>query len=142
MIKEITANDLKLIEEIENNFPSFFSKTKIKDDFQKNPFTKYFIYSLKSNIIGVVNYYDLIDRFELVYIEVKKEYQNQKIGSKLIENLIEIANKKNINNITLEVRIDNDNAIKLYEKYDFKKVALRKKYYDGIDGYLMERKMM
>jgi ribosomal-protein-alanine N-acetyltransferase len=89
-----------------------------------------------------VNYYDLIDRFELCYIEVSKEYRNKKIGSKLVEELIRIGQNKNIINITLEVSVDNQVAIKLYEKYDFKIVATRKGYYNGIDGYLMERKMM
>ena len=96
----------------------------------------------KSNIIGFINYYDLYDRFELSYIEVKSEFRNKKIGSYLIEHLIKIGTERNIENITLEVNINNINAIKLYKKYDFKEVAIRKGYYDGVDGYLMERKMM
>ena len=43
-------------------------------------------------------------------------------------------------NITLEVKIDNTPAIKLYKKFDFEEVALRKGYYNGVDGILMERK--
>ena len=62
--------------------------------------------------------------------------------SNLIEHLIELGKENNIDNITLEVKVTNENAIKLYNKYDFKKVAIREKYYNGIDGYLMERKMM
>ena len=67
----------KNIEEFSNGkkvelaFPTFFSKSKIVDDFKQNAFTKYFIYEEKSNIIGVVNYYDLYDRFELSYILLK-----------------------------------------------------------------------
>ena len=142
MIKEINKENYDLIEKVEDEFPSFFSKTKILDDLDKNPFTKYFIYIEKSNIIGVVNYFDLIDRFELSYIEVKEEYRNNKIGSRLIEYLIDLGKQKGITNITLEVRKNNDNALKLYEKYGFVVVATRKSYYDGVDGYLMERKMM
>ena len=41
--------------------------------------------------------------------------------------------------ITLEVKIDNFPAIHLYEKYGFEKKAIRKGYYNGIDGILMER---
>ncbi len=142
MIRRISSEDVKLIDELENTFPIFFSKTKIKEDLRANIFSKYFIYLEKSNIIGFVNYYDLYDRFELSYIEVKEEYRNKKIGSNLLEYLIELGNNKKINNITLEVNIENKFAIMLYEKYDFKKVAIRPKYYNGIDGYLMERKMM
>ena len=41
-------------------------------------------------------------------------------------------------NITLEVNKENTYAIKLYKKVGFKEVAIRKNYYDGVDGILME----
>ena len=142
MIKEININDKEIIEKVESTFPTFFSKNDIFSDFNQNAFTKYFIYTEKSNIIGVVNYYDLYERFELSYIEVLEEYRNNRIGSKLLEKLIEIGLEKGIDNITLEVNVNNEYAIKLYKKYGFEVVAMRKNYYDGVDGYLMERKMM
>lgn len=142
MFKDVNASDNLLIQLLESAFYEKFKQYKIKNDFEQNIFSKYFIYMEKSNIIGFINYYDMYERFELSYIEVKEEYRNQKIGSKLIEHLIEIAKYKDVDNITLEVNINNIYAIKLYEKYGFKKVAIRKGYYDGIDGYLMERKMM
>lgn len=143
MIVEIDKAQIELINQLENTFSTIFSsKNRILSDFDTNIFTKYFIYMEKSNIIAYVNYYDLYDRFELAYIYVDEKYRNQKIGSQMVEYLINMGKNKNINNITLEVRIDNFPAIKLYEKYKFNKVAVRKNYYDGIDGYLMERKMM
>ena len=142
MIKEINIDDKEIIEKVESAFPTFFSKNSIFNDFKQNAFTKYFIYMEKSNIVGIVNYYDLYDRFEISYIEVLESFRNKKIGSLLMEHLINIGKNKNINNITLEVKVTNEFAIRLYKKYDFEVVALRKKYYDGIDGYLMERKMM
>ena len=96
----------------------------------------------KSNIIGFINYYDLYERFEISYIEVVEEYRNNHIGSLMLEHLINIGKDKNIINITLEVNVNNTFAIKLYKKYHFNVVAKREKYYDGEDGYLMERKMM
>lgn len=142
MIKELLIDDIEKIEKVEDTFPTFFSKNSIFKDLKQNECTKYFIYEEKSNIIGVVNYYDLYERFEIIYIEVKEEFRNKKIGSKLMDHLLEIGRSKNIENITLEVNVNNSFAIKLYEKYDFKTVAIRKNYYDGVDGYLMERKMM
>lgn len=142
MIKELHAEDKEIIEKVEDTFPTFFSKNAIFNDFNQNAFTKYFIYMEKSNIIGVVNYYDLYERFELSYIEVKEEFRGKKIGSLLMEHLLEIGKEKHINNITLEVNIKNEFAIKLYKKYKFEIVATRKGYYNGVDGYLMERKMM
>ena len=38
----------------------------------------------------------------------------------------------------LEVRCDNINAIKLYKKYNFKIINIRKNYYENNDAYVME----
>ena len=40
----------------------------------------------------------------------------------------------------LEVKVDNINAIKLYEKFDFKVIHIRRGYYNGVDALIMERK--
>ena len=56
-------------------------------------------------------------------------------ASKLLEKMISLVDKS----ITLEVKIDNLPAINLYKKYDFVEKAIRKGYYNGIDGILMER---
>ena len=42
--------------------------------------------------------------------------------------------------ITLEVKKDNYSAIKVYESKGFETKAVRKGYYNGLDGLLMERK--
>ena len=88
-----------------------------------------------------INYYLMYDRIEIADFNVLEEYQNNNIGTKLIEYLI---NKYEgiVNNITLEVREDNLKAIHIYEKMGFKKVSIRKNYYNGIDGILMEREMV
>ena len=44
---------------------------------------------------------------------------------------------KGVTNITLEVNVNNTNAIKLYQKNGFKIVSRRENYYNGTDGYLM-----
>lgn len=143
MIVEITNKDLELINKLENTFSTIFSsKNIIINEFKGNIFTKYFIYLEKSNIIGFVNYYDMYERFEIANIYVLPEYRNKKIGSKLIEYVIKLGESQNIENITLEVKEDNVYAIRLYRNYNFKTVAIREKYYNGVDGLLMERKMM
>ena len=61
------------------------------------------------------------------------------IAKSLLNHLITICFDKE--NITLEVKADNVKAINLYKSFDFISVAIRKKYYNGIDGILMEKKL-
>jgi ribosomal-protein-alanine N-acetyltransferase len=140
MIVELLSDNVELKDNFNSNFSSIYSYD-INDDFNNNSFTKYFIYMEKCNIIGFVNYYDLYDRFEIANIYVIPSYRHKGVASSLMEKVIEYGLNKEIDNITLEVREDNINAIKLYDKYKFEKVAVREKYYKGIDGILMERKM-
>ena len=55
--------------------------------------------------------------------------------------MINDCRKNNVLSITLEVKKSNNNAIHLYEKLGFNKVSIRKGYYQGIDGILMEKEL-
>ena len=140
MIVELTKDNEDLLESFNLVFSTIFLYD-IKNDFISNSFTRYFIYMEKSSIIGFVNYYDLYERFEIANIYVLDSYRRKGIASRLMEKVIDVGKEKDIENITLEVREDNISAINLYKKYDFFSVAKREKYYNGIDGILMERMM-
>lgn len=106
-----------------------------------NVFTKYIAYYIDNKIAGYLVYENLYDRVEIDYIYVVNEYRNKKIGSFMMEYLINLCKKEKLYNITLEVSINNIYAIKLYEKYGFKTITIRKGYYKGIDALLMEVKL-
>ncbi|HPE14680.1 MAG TPA: GNAT family N-acetyltransferase [Bacilli bacterium] len=108
-------------------------KEKVNDS--NNPFLKVFEYENK----GYIEISDIYDRIEIVNIFVNEQYRNQKIASNLMNYIIDYAKNNNKTNITLEVNSINKIAIHLYEKFGFKKVAVREKYYNGIDGILMEK---
>jgi len=64
-------------------------------------------------------------------ISVLKDYWGNGIGSVVMEELIRFAKDHPvIRNISLGVRANNSNAIKLYEKYGFKKIGLHKDYFN------------
>ncbi|MBE6150146.1 MAG: GNAT family N-acetyltransferase [Firmicutes bacterium] len=102
-----------------------------------NPFNKILVYMDGNTILGFIDYSKMYENMEINYIFVIEQYRNKGIASKLLEYVI---NNNDFSNITLEVNINNINAIKLYEKYNFKTISIRKGYYNGIDAYLMERR--
>ena len=139
MIKELKKQELNYIKELENSFS--FVIEDINSDLDNNPFSHFLLYIEDDKILGFINYYLLYEKIEIAHFNVLEEYQNKKIGSKLLEYIIN-KYKGIVENITLEVKKDNNKAIHIYEKMGFKKVAVRNAYYNGIDGILMERKMM
>ena len=128
MIKEVEKED-KIITQfiLDNNIERPIT----------SPFSKEVIYIENGLIIGYLNYSIMYEKAEINEIFVLNNFRNQGIGSKLLEYLLKKC--KFCENITLEVRKNNDSAIALYKKYGFKEVALRKNYYKDIDGILMMR---
>lgn len=121
------------IEELEG---SFINKNEILNEFESNPFAKILLLKEDNEIIGYIYYSDIYDRLEINQFEINDQYRNKGKGKQLLQYLIDKEKK----NITLEVKKDNYSAIKVYESKDFKHIAVRKGYYNGIDGLLMERK--
>ena len=107
-------------------------------DLNNNPFGKYLLFVENDEIIGYLYYSDIYDRIEINQIEVKNIHRKSGKGTELMHKLIDNTNKS----ITLEVNKNNIQAINLYKKFEFKEVAIRRGYYNGIDGILMERKKM
>ncbi len=137
MIKELEKNDLIRINELENSF--HYVLKDIKSDLTNNPFSHYLLFIENNKILGYLNYYYMYEKLEIANFNVLEEYQNKHIGSSLLEYLI--SKFSDVENITLEVKESNSKAIHLYEKMGFNKVSIRKGYYNGIDGILMEKKM-
>lgn len=105
---------------------------------KENPFLKNYIFLKNNEPIGLISYSLIYDRIELEYIWVHIEHRKKGIASKLMDMMI----NDDVKNITLEVNVKNQDAIKLYEKYGFKIVSVREKYYGNDDAYLMIREMM
>lgn len=111
------------------------NKEKIEDILNEE-FTKLIVYIIEDKMVGYINYSLIYERGEINYIFVDENYRNKKIASLLIEYMIMNSNVKTF---SLEVNVNNYKAINLYNKYNFKNVALRKNYYNGEDGFLMVR---
>ena len=127
---------IKEVEQEDNLFKSFLLDNDIERPID-SPFSKEVIYIEEGLIIGYLSYSIMYEKAEINEIFVLNSFRNQGIGSKLLEYLLKKC--QFCENITLEVRKNNDSAIALYKKYGFKEVALRKNYYQDIDGILMMR---
>lgn len=125
--------ELKNLDELDN---SFISKEYIEKELSNNPFGKVLVLKEDDEIIGYLYYSDIYERCEINQFEIENIHRNCGKGDLLLKYLINLVQK----DITLEVKEDNISAIKVYEKNDFVKTAIREGYYNGVDGILMERK--
>ncbi len=131
MVNNCELKDIDSIKKLGRLINNNFDKVNNLEEIINNKEIKG--YYIDNELVGIIIYKTLYDTTDLLYIVVDKLYRNKNIASTLLENLIKESNK-----IILEVRCDNKNAIKLYKKYNFKIINIRKNYYDNMDAYVME----
>lgn len=139
-IYKMTIADLDAISDILfSDFDDFWNVSTLKSELQ-NPNSQYIIAKLNNEIVGFGGIWKAVDDIHITDIVVKKIFRRQKIGSILLEQLISLTKQQNITSITLEVNSNNIPAQKLYEKFGFKRVGLRKKYYNNTDDAVIMTK--
>lgn len=69
------------------------------------------------------------DSFHVTNIATRPRYQSQGIGSFLIDVIIDLGKQTNRKRVTLEVRISNGDAQRLYRNLGFQDVRIKKNYY-------------
>jgi len=131
MIKKITNKDLEIVNELLQNIDR---NEKVSIDMLEHPFFNYVGYTIDAKIVGIIKYSLIYDRIEIDYIYVIPEYRKNKIGTKLIEHVIDVSTRKKNIKILLEVRRGNVVARKLYESMGFKEIAIRRNYYGNEDA--------
>jgi ribosomal-protein-alanine N-acetyltransferase len=143
MIISVNIDNELLINQIQNTFNVLYKHNdELKNEFINNPYTKILAFIENNKVVGFIHINEIYDRYEINNIYVLEEYRKQGIASQLMDSIIKLGKDTGIINITLEVKEDNINAINLYKKYGFVEKAIRKNYYNGIDGILMEKEMM
>ena len=139
-IEQMNIEDLLEISQIlYSDFDNFWTVETFKQELE-NPNTYYVVAKIDAEIVGFGGIYQILNEMQLNYIVTKKEKRNLGIASQILDNLISFANNKNIEYITLEVNEKNTNAIKLYEKFGFKQIGFRKKYYNNTDNAILMQK--
>lgn len=136
-IKKMTLRDLDEISNNLNNFDNFWTVGIFKEELN-NPNCHYIIAIDNNKIVGFAGISCVVDEATINNIAVRSDKRNCKIGSLLLENLITISKSLHSSFLTLEVNVNNSPAIKLYEKFGFKNLGIRKNYYNGdTNAYIM-----
>ena len=140
---EITKMTLTDLEQMKNtlysDFDNFWSYNVLKQELE-NENTTYIIAKEKEEVVGFAGISVCIDEATLNNIVVKKTCRGRGIGGELLESLIDICSDLNLKTFTLEVNTTNEPAIRLYKKFGFKNLGVRKKYYNNTqDAYIMTK---
>lgn len=107
-----------------------------------NKFARIYTALCGKEIVGFAAFRLCAEEGELTNFAVKAQYRRRGIGSMLLAKGIKSALSEGVKKITLEVSEKNSAAIALYEKFKFKTVSVRKKFYNNSqDALLMLREI-
>lgn len=90
---------------------------------------------------GFVVWRMVLDEAEVITIGVRPDARGGGIAAAMLTLVETDLIKHHVQRIFLEVAENNNAAISLYKKYGYEPIAVRPKYYDGIDAILMEKKL-
>ena len=131
IISPMSKDDVEAVVEIEAEAygKHHWAKSSFYDEMSNNLAKYYVAKTPDGTLVGYAGTWHIIDEGHITTIAVKKEYLRNHIGEAIIQRIIEDCYKNNIKYLTLEVRVSNVPAIKLYEKYGFQSLGTRKGYY-------------
>lgn len=140
-IRQMQLDDLEQVMEIENeNFSVPWTETGfftflIRED------TLFLVAQEKEEILGYCGVVMVQDEGDITNVAVKKSWQNQGVGKKLMEELVKYTEQEGVTRLFLEVRASNEPAIHLYQNMGFVQTGIRKNYYEEPreDGIMMMR---
>lgn len=90
-------------------------------------------------VVGFIGVWLLVDEAHVVTIAVRDSHRGRGIGELLLIAAIETALRERQDVVTLECRVSNAVALRLYEKYGFQQVGRRHRYYSDNheDAYIL-----
>ena len=142
-LSKMSIEDLKSIKNVlASEFDNFWSYEVLEEELECD--NSYVIVAKvdENTIVGFAGLKVILDEADIMNIVVKKDFRHNGIGSVLLENLINYSKDLNLKTITLEVNENNLSAIRLYDKFSFDKLGIRKKYYNGeSDAIIMSKQL-
>ncbi len=130
----LQQDDLNIISQIENETNHFPWKYQHFSDCLKAGYKAWGFSIDNGEIIGFAIIQKVVDEAHLLNICVKKPYQGQGVGRKILDHVLNHANEHNFSLVILEVRRSNKRAQNLYLSMGFNEISVRKDYYPAEQG--------
>ena len=128
-IRVLEPDDLDAIESIEQRaYPTPWSRSMFASELAKP--TSICLGAFEGDeLLGYVINSRYVDAWHVMNVAVDPDRQRRGVASALLERLFELTNDDERRGYTLEVRVSNEGAIRLYERLGFEPRGIRRGYY-------------
>jgi ribosomal-protein-alanine N-acetyltransferase len=130
-IKDLQLRDLGAVDRIERrSYPTPWSRSMFAGELVKPSSVCLGAFEPeRGKLVGYLIVARYVDAWHVMNVAVDPSYQRRGIATLLLERLFDRAARDSRRGYTLEVRISNTGAIKLYEALGFRARGVRRGYY-------------
>ena len=129
ILRPMIAEDLEQVVEIEKaSMPSPWSKELFEEELKRDR-ARYFVGEIDGQVAGYMGYWEAPQEAHIINLAISPQFRQKGFGFQMLEYCLRFAYNQGARLATLEVRESNGAAQRLYEKMNFRTVAIRKKYY-------------
>ncbi|NLP44908.1 MAG: ribosomal protein S18-alanine N-acetyltransferase [Peptococcaceae bacterium] len=115
------------IEEV--SFPTPWTAESFESELRDNQIARYYCLELDGNVVGYMGLWLIIGEAHITNVAIWPGCQGQGLGEYLMRSVMNELPAMGIRRITLEVKVSNTNAQKLYTKLGFTPAGIRRRYY-------------
>jgi [ribosomal protein S18]-alanine N-acetyltransferase len=140
LIEPMRLEDLEAVHAIERaSFRSPWPANAYRSELESNRLAAYLVARAEGEIVGFGGMWLMVDEAHITTFAIHPTWRRQRIGERLLLSFLDLAIGRGAREATLEVRLSNLPARRLYEKYGFRPVGLRPRYYsdDNEDALIM-----
>jgi ribosomal-protein-alanine N-acetyltransferase len=130
-LRRLAMRDLNAIEEIEQrSYPTPWSRSMFASELAKPSSICLGAFDTQTDrLVGYLVVSRYVDAWHVMNVAVAPAWRRRGVATTLLERLFELTAGRGRRGYTLEVRVSNDGAIKLYERLGFHSRGVRRGYY-------------
>jgi len=129
-LRRLQPRDLDTVEEIERaSYPTPWSRSMFVAELRKPSSLAIGAYTEEGGVVGYAFVSRYVDAWHVMNVAVATDHRRRGIATALLERLFELTASDPRSGYTLEVRVSNTQAIRLYERLGFEARGTRRGYY-------------
>jgi len=129
-LRRLELADLDAIEEIEKvSYPTPWSRSMFASELAKPSSLSLGAVDEHGVLVGYLVLSRYVDAWHVMNVAVAPEQRRSGVASALLDHLLEVTREDAQRGYTLEVRVSNLGAIRLYERFGFAARGVRRGYY-------------
>lgn len=139
VFRSMRLEDIDTIVEIEKEaFTAPWTAEAFNNELKQNLFAKYMVMEQDGAILGYGGMWLIVDEAHVTNIAIRERYQGQGLGKLLLGEMMKTAHWLGAKRMTLEVRVTNEIAQRLYRRFGFEPSGIRPGYYsDNMEDALI-----